>query len=145
MTECYVIECCPVIFTIVLIFTITIITPLLHCHHHHRPGPPSAPPLISHCHHATLRSSRHGGERIIRDRQGLNCDSQERGGCALIGSQPNYVYYLRLKNLKHRVLHLAGTKNLSWTDRCQKSGRFEIKQFQVLSTMISNKYAILSD
>jgi hypothetical protein len=51
--------------------------------------------------------------------------------------------YLRLCNLKHRVL--AGTKNSSWTDRCQKSGRFEIKRFLVLSTLISIKHAILSD
>ena len=36
---------------------------------------------------------------------------------------------IRLFNLKRRVLHLAGTKNSSWTDRCQKSGRFEIKRF----------------
>ena len=34
--------------------------------------------------------------------------------------------HLRLINLKRRVLHLAGTKNSSWTDRCRKSGRFEI-------------------
>ena len=37
--------------------------------------------------------------------------------------------YLRLINLKRRVFDLAGTKNSSWTDRPQKSGRFEIKRF----------------
>ncbi len=32
---------------------------------------------------------------------------------------------LRLCNLKRCVLHLAETKNSSWTDRRRKSGRFE--------------------
>ncbi len=55
------------------------------------------------------------------------------------------VSHLRLFNLKRRVLHLAGTKNSSWTDRCQKIGRFEIKRFRVLTTVISMKCAVLSD
>ena len=55
------------------------------------------------------------------------------------------IVQLRLIYLKRRVLHLAGTKNSSWTDRCRKSGRFEIKRFQVLTTVISMKRAVLSD
>ncbi len=47
--------------------------------------------------------------------------------------------------LKCTLFDLAGTTNSSWTDRCGKSGRFEIKLFQVLSTMISIKHAISSD
>ena len=42
---------------------------------------------------------------------------------------------IRLINLKRRVFDLAGTKNSSWTDRRRKSGQFEIKRFQVLSTV----------
>ena len=45
------------------------------------------------------------------------------------------VLNLRLFNQKRRVLHLAGKKKLSWTDRRRKSGRFEIKRFLVLSTL----------
>jgi hypothetical protein len=52
---------------------------------------------------------------------------------------------IRLINLKRRVFDLAGTKNSSWTDRPRKSGQFEIKRFQVLSTLISIKHAISSD
>ena len=58
-----------------------------------------------------------------------------------ITQKPSYVY-VRLINLKRRVFDLAGTKNSSWTDRPRKSGRFEIKRFQVLSTLISIKHAI---
>jgi hypothetical protein len=41
----------------------------------------------------------------------------------------NLLEYLRLINLKRTLFDLAGTKNSSWTDRPQKSGRFEIKWF----------------
>jgi hypothetical protein len=41
----------------------------------------------------------------------------------------NLLKYLRLINLKRTLFDLAGTKNSSWTDRPQKSGRFEIKRF----------------
>jgi len=55
-----------------------------------------------------------------------------------------YLLYLRLYNLKRQCLYLAGTKNSSWTDRGRKSGRFERERFQVFSTMISIKRAMLS-
>jgi len=45
-------------------------------------------------------------------------------------SQPEIYDKIRLYNLKRTLLHLAGTKNSSWTDRSLKSGRFEINRFQ---------------
>ena len=52
------------------------------------------------------------------------------------------VLYIRLINLKRTLRDLAGTKNSSWTDRPRKSGRFEIKRFQVLSTLISINHIV---
>ena len=62
--------------------------------------------------------------------------------CIQSGSNTLYV---KLINLKRTLFDLAGTKNSSWTDRPRKSGRFEIKRFYVLSTLIIIKHAISSD
>jgi hypothetical protein len=42
------------------------------------------------------------------------------------------------QNLKGDFFVLA-KKNFNWTDRAQKKGRFKINQFQLFSTLISNK------
>ena len=72
----------------------------------------------------------------------ITCDACDKSD---INKRNKYCTHIRLINLKLRVLHLAGTKNSSWTDRRRKSGRFEIKRFQVLSTLIRIKHAISSN